>query len=114
MPSSFTSSSRGGFARNNAISSDNATTTSSFDDELMGGGGEDTPPQRQQQQKRLEFVRLQEVSSENTIEKAIARLRETIESECGRTSSGSAAGSSKSGMLRFRWAEEVEVKKAKK
>jgi isochorismate synthase / 2-succinyl-5-enolpyruvyl-6-hydroxy-3-cyclohexene-1-carboxylate synthase / 2-succinyl-6-hydroxy-2,4-cyclohexadiene-1-carboxylate synthase / o-succinylbenzoate synthase len=102
VPSSFTSSSRGGFARNNAISSDNATTTSSFDDELMGGGGEDTPPQRQQQQKRLEFVRLQEVSSENTIEKAIARLRETIESECGRTSSGSAAGSSKSGMLRFR------------
>ncbi|MDA9787329.1 hypothetical protein N9D57_01165 [bacterium] len=102
VPSSFTSSSRGGFARNNAISSDNATTTSSFDDELMGGGGEDPPPQRQQQQKRLEFVRLQEVSSENTIEKAIARLRETIESECGRTSSGSAAGSSKSGMLRFR------------
>ena len=109
LPSSSLSIDSRRIVRHSAISSDNATGTT----DARAVEGEDTTKRQQiqkeeeeEEEKRLDFVRLREVSSENTIEKAIARLRETIESECAgapdATTTSSSASSSKSGMFRFR------------
>ena len=90
----------------NAVSSDKATSSSSFDFDNENGTEEDeaqTKKRQQQGTRRLDVVRVREVSSENTIENAIARIRETIESECSSTDDATnSASSSNSGMLRFR------------
>ena len=85
----------------NAISSDKATSSSSssssFDFDNENGTEEDearTKKRQQQGTRRLDVVRVREVSSENTIENAIARIRETIESECSSTDDATNSASS--------------------